>query len=135
MVGKFKQTEVLLNNQVDVTVIHPTLRREIKTAEEDTHINVVGGHQFTCERTELCRGITFLLPTYVPWESFTVHLPVCDIVFNRRGKMYVGDWEELRSAFITTVYTKAEKLWVKKAYNLLHTSGYPSMSEAAHLVE
>ncbi len=62
--------------------------------------------------------------TYIPRESFTVHSPDHDVMFARRGKMHVADWEEVRSAFAITVY---------RAYDLLHTSGYPSMSEAIHL--
>ncbi len=74
--------------------------------------------------------------TYVPRESFTVHLQDRDIVFNRRGKMYVADWEQERSAYVFTgVYTKAKELWAERAYDLLCTSGHPSMSEAVHLVE
>jgi hypothetical protein len=73
--------------------------------------------------------------TYVPCESFMVHLPDHDIDFVRRGKMCIANWEEVLSVFVTTVYTKAEELHAKKAYELLCTSGYPSMTEAIHLVE
>lgn len=73
--------------------------------------------------------------TYLPQESFKVHLPDRDIDFVCRGKMYVADWEEVRSTFTTTVYSKAEGLQAKRAYELLRTSGYPSMEEVGHLVE
>jgi hypothetical protein len=43
MVGKFKKSEVLLDNQVDVSVIHPSLLREIEQAESSSvNINGVG---------------------------------------------------------------------------------------------
>jgi hypothetical protein len=150
MVGKFKRTEVLLDNQGDVSVIHPTLLRELEPAEEDVRINGVGGHQFTVEETGYlddffhvyASTVTYAnvlsfaevedrFPiTYIPRESFTVHLQDRDIVFNRRGKMYVADWEQVRSAYATTgVYTKAKELRAKRAYDLLRTSGYPSMTE------
>ncbi len=43
-VGKFKRTEVLLDNQVDVSVMHPSLLREIGPAEVNVHINGVCRH-------------------------------------------------------------------------------------------
>jgi hypothetical protein len=42
MVGKFEKSEVLLDNQVDVSVIHPSLLREIEQAESSVNINGVG---------------------------------------------------------------------------------------------
>ncbi len=50
MVGKFKRTEVLLDNQADVSVMHPSLLKANEPAEETICINGVGGHQFTVER-------------------------------------------------------------------------------------
>ncbi len=155
MVGKFKRTEVLLDNQVDVSVMHPSLLREIGPAEETVRINGVGSHQFTVEREGYLDDFFKVYAsedthanvlsfsevedmyqiTYVPCESFTVHLPDRDIEFVRRGKMYVADWEEVRSVFTTTVYMKAEERRAKRAYELLRTSGDPSMAEAVHLVE
>jgi hypothetical protein len=147
---------VFFDNQVDVSIIHPTLLREIELAGEDVHINGVGGHQFTVgdtgyldeffrvyASTETHGSILSFAEvedrfpiTYVPRESFTVHLQDRDIVFNRRGKMYVADWEQERTAYVFTgVYTKAKELRAERAYDLLRTSGYPSMSEAVHLVE
>jgi hypothetical protein len=135
--------------------MHLSLLREIEPVEETIRINGVGGHQFTVEREGYlddffkvyasedthANVLSFSVVedmhqiTYVPRESFTVHLPDHDIEFVRRGKMYIADWDEVRSAFATTVYTKAEELRAKRAYELLCTSGYPSMAEAAHLVE
>jgi hypothetical protein len=99
MVGKFKRTEVLLDNQADVRVIHQTLLREVEPAEEDVRINGVGGHQFTVEdtgylddffriyaNTETHANVLSFAEvedhfpiTYVPRESFTVHLQDRDI--------------------------------------------------------
>lgn len=50
MLVKFKRTEVLLDNQADVSVMHPFLLREIGPAEENISINGVGSHQLTVER-------------------------------------------------------------------------------------
>ncbi len=155
MVGKLKRTEVLLDNQADFSVMHPSLLGEIGPAEETIRINGVGGHQFRVEREGYLDEFFKVYAsedthanvlsfsevedmyqiTYVPRESFTVHLPDRDIEFVRKGKMYVADWEDVRSVFATTVYTKAEELRAKRAYELLRTSGYPSMTEAMHLAE
>ncbi len=130
MVGKFKRTEVLLDNQADVSVVHPSLLREIGPAEENIHNNGVGSHQFTVER-EGYLDVFFKVYMsedthtnvlsfsevkdvyqimYMLHESFTVHLPDHDIEFIHKGKMYIADWEEIRSAFTTTMHTKAEEL-------------------------
>lgn len=138
-----------------MSVMHPSLLREIEPAKKSVCINGVGGHQFTVEREgyldEFLKAYasndthTNVLSfsevediyqiTYIPCEAFIVHLPDRDIEFTRREKMYVADWEEVRSVFTTTVYTKAEELQAKRAYELLRASGYPSMAEAVHLVE
>ena len=56
--------------------------------------------------------------------------------------MYIADWEQYRTAFATStstsstaVYTKAEETRAKQAYELLHTSGFPSVGEAIHLIQ
>jgi hypothetical protein len=83
--------------------------------------------------------------SYVRGESFTVHMPSQDVVFERRNKLYVAEWCEEREIAAdgianTTVqenerlYTKEEVRRAKAAYEFLRNSGYPSMSEAAHLV-
>jgi hypothetical protein len=121
--------------------MHPSLLREIEPAEETVRINGVGGHQFTVEREGYLDDFFKVYAsedthanvlsfsevedmyqiTYIPRESFTVHLPDHDIEFVHRGKMYIADWEEVRSAFATTVYTKAEELRAKEpmSYYLL----------------
>ena len=53
--------------------------------------------------------------------------------------MYVADWEQYRQAFATTnavpLYTKAEETHAKQAYELLRTSGFPSVGKAIHLLQ
>ena len=78
--------------------------------------------------------------TYVPGESFIVHLPDRNIEFKRRGKLYVALWEEAAN-ILTTVqeaesfYSKAEVKRAKEAHDFIKSSGYPSMDELIHLVE
>ena len=50
-------------------------------------------------------------------------MPEGEIVFHRRGGMYVANWQDYKNVFTTTlvnpVYTKAEEARAKQAYNLL----------------
>ena len=74
--------------------------------------------------------------TYIPQESFTVHLPRGDLIFKRKNGMYVADWTAYRNVYSTMrVCTKAEEERARKAYELAHISGFPSMSELIHLIE
>ncbi len=154
MVGRFKRHEVLLDNHV--SIIHPSLLREIEPAESSVNINGVGGLQFTVDKEGYLDNFFRVYTSedthtnvlsfsevedkyrimYVPQEAFIVHLPDRDVRFERRGKMYVADWTKSMSTYVTMgVYTEAEELRAKRAYELLRTSGYPSMAEAIHLVE
>ena len=49
--NRFARTEVLIDNAVDVSIIHPWLLRNIMSAEKAIKINGVGGHQFTVTET------------------------------------------------------------------------------------
>jgi hypothetical protein len=51
MTGKFKTTELLLDNQADVSIVHPSLLQELQQAEKEVNINGVGGLQFTVHET------------------------------------------------------------------------------------
>jgi hypothetical protein len=78
--------------------------------------------------------------TYVPRTVFIVHLLDRDIsTFHCCGMLYVADWAELsmdnERSIYTTVCTKAEEARVKRAYELLHMSGFSSYNEAIHLVQ
>ncbi len=78
--------------------------------------------------------------TYVPKEAFIVHLEDRDITFQRRGKLYVAKWEDVRGLYNTvhemeSLYTKAEVTRARVAYDLLKNAGYPSLDEFIHLVE
>lgn len=52
--------------------------------------------------------------------------------------MYIADWSQYKNAFTTVstgTYTKAEETRAKQAYELLHTTGYPSIGEAIHIIQ
>ena len=110
----FERTEVLLDNAADVSIVHPSLLRNIMPSEKEIKINGVGGHQFTVGETGYLDPFfpvyanahtnanillfaqvedTYLI-TYQAQDSFTVHLPHVDVVFKRRNGMYVADWTQ-----------------------------------------
>jgi hypothetical protein len=72
--------------------------------------------------------------TYRPQESFTVHLPERDIIFYRRDKLYVADFSRPVVA-VTKAYTKAEEARAQAAYEIICNCGYPSITEAIHLIQ
>lgn len=65
--------------------------------------------------------------TYVPSTSFIIHLPKCDVIFERYVKLYVVNWSDIFSNFVTKgIYTKADKHRAKLVYKLMHNSIPPS---------
>ena len=154
--NRFASSEVLIDNAVDVSIVHLSLLRNILPAEKSIKINGVGGHQFTVAETGYldlffsvyasehtnANILSFLqvedkFPiTYKSQDSFTVHLPHVDIMFKRRDGMYVADWTQYSRVYSTRVCTRAEEERAGKAYELARTtSGYPSISELIHLIE
>jgi hypothetical protein len=126
---RFARTEVVLDNAADVSVVHPSLLRNIVEAEREVKINGVGGHQFTVRKTGFldpffpvyasehtkANILSFAQVedkypiTFKQQDSFTVHLPHVDVVFKRREGMYVADWTDYKQVFNTQVCTKAEE--------------------------
>ena len=154
----FGPNDVLLDNQANISIFRTDMLRDIQDAEAAVKINGVGGHQFSVTQTgfldplfrvyasddthanilSLSEVEEKYLVTYAPQENFIVHLPMTDIVFHRKGGMYIADWSQYKSACTTVsagTYTKAEQARAKQAYELLRTSGYPSIGEAIHIIQ
>lgn len=90
--------------------------------------------------------------TYRRGVSYTVHMNDRDLVFTRRGKLYLADFtdwindrdfdeeEANKMSLVTTVedrkhlYTKKELKKAEQAKEFLKNAGFPSESEAIHLV-
>jgi len=69
---RFTRSEVLLDNAADVSVVHPTLLRNIVPAERSVKNNGVGGHQFIVDETG------YLDPLFSVYVSeHTVRINVC----------------------------------------------------------
>jgi len=64
---QFKRNEILLDNQANVSIVHPDLLRDIQPAGNKAKINGVGGHQFTLDKTG------FLDPLFRVYASEETH--------------------------------------------------------------
>jgi hypothetical protein len=159
----FHEYDVLLDNQADISIVHPRLLREVMQADRPVTVKGIGGRQLVVEKTgyldEFFRVYTsenakpnvlslaevedMYRVTYKPGQAFVVHLPGREVEFKRVGKLYVANLRTLlkHDAVYTTVrenediYTRAEVHKAKIAYEFLKCSGYPSPEEAVHLIQ
>jgi hypothetical protein len=154
-------TQVLLDNQADISVMHPMLLRDVRPARRKIRICGVGGVQLIVEHVGMLDGFFEVYAsektkvnvlsfaevedkyeiTYVRAQTFTVHIPEGeDIVFSRQNKLYVADWCVDPGVVNATVrenermYTKEEVRRAKQAHEFLKCSGYPLADEAMHLI-
>jgi hypothetical protein len=157
---KVGPNEVLLDNQTDISIIRPHLLVGVKQSDREISINGVGGLTLKVNQTghlpdffkvyasedTLANVLCFsdvedkYKITYIPQESFIVHLEDRDIEFKRRGKLYVAQWDEVANLMSTVkeseaMYTKSEIERAKIAHGLIRNSGYPSMGELVKIIE
>jgi hypothetical protein len=106
---KFHDYDLLLDNQADISVVHPRLLWQVMAADKPVTMNDIGGRQLVVTQTgyldEFFRvyasedvkpnrfssaDVEDMFPvTYVPGKAFMVHLPGRDLEFARTGKLYV----------------------------------------------
>jgi hypothetical protein len=155
-VERFGLTKVLLDNQADISIMKPNLLRMIEPAEKPIKVNGVGGVQLVVNETGYLQDFFRVYATantkanvlcfadvedlyeitYEQGTSFTVHLPDREIIFKRRNKLYVADFQEYYGNLLATKsYTKGEMHCTAQAYDFLKMSGYPSVQEAIHPVQ
>jgi hypothetical protein len=126
-------TEVLLDNQADISIIHPMLLTDVQKSEKRIRVKGVGGLQLIVDEEGLLEGFFPVYAsektkanvlsfadvedlydiTYVQKQAFIVHMSDRDLVFNRREKLYVADWGTERMVVATAqeneqLYTKEE---------------------------
>ena len=155
--------EVLLDNQADISVVHPKLLTGVKQ-----RVSYVSGLSGTVElpyEGDLrgffrCKGSTELMASvlcmsdvedlysvsYNQGVSYTVHMPGRDLVFYRRDKLYVANMRDWATdaprgqAMVTTSaeneanFSAKEVARAKEAYQLAANAGYTSEQEALGLV-
>jgi hypothetical protein len=158
---KFTNYDLLLDNQADISVVHPRLLWQVMAADKPVTVNGIGGRQLVVTQTgyldEFFRvyasedakpnvlslaDVEDMFPvTYVPGKAFVVHLPGRDLEFVSRAKPYIANIQTIlgSSHVHATVqeneelYTRAEIQKAKAAFEFLKCSGYPSPDEAMHL--
>ena len=158
----FQWYEVLLDNQADVSVVHPRLLNNVRPASRGCTVAGLSGHAlelpnvgeldqfFTCKTADELRASVLCQAdvediyevTYRQGESFTVHLPDSDLTFYRKNKMYVADMRDWATAKVnvTTVaereaqYSKVEVARAREARDLIRNSGFDSERDAVQLV-
>jgi hypothetical protein len=136
-------TQVLLNNQADISVMHPMLLRHVRPAKRKIKVCSVGGVQLIVEHVGMLDGFFKVYASektkanvlsfaevedkyeisYILAQMFTPHVPEGeDIVFSRQNKLYIADWCVDPGVVNTAVrenermYTKEEVRRAKQAY-------------------
>jgi hypothetical protein len=151
-------TKVLLDNQADISILHPSLLSDVREAEAMIRVKGVGGYQMEVREKGMLKDffevysssekkanvlsfaeVEDLYPiSYAPQIGFVFHLRDRDIEFKRQGKLYVADWSDCK--VLNTVkenvrcYTKDEVKRAMEAKEFIKNSGYPSLDEARHLI-
>jgi hypothetical protein len=156
---ELKSTDVLLDNQADISIIHPCLLTDVKPAKKKIRVSGVGGVQLIVDKVGLLdvffevysstetkvnvlsmAAVEEVYPiTYNQQESFIVHTEDRDIEFKWRDRLYVEEWTTEGVALATIqanelLYTKEEVCRAKLAYEFVRSSGYPSPEEVVHLL-
>ena len=160
--GRYAPHEVMLDNCSEVSVLHPRFLTDIKTCSGNI-VGLGGQHKpigqsgylkgfFECMACEDCEGNILSQAqiedkfkiTYTQGVKYVVHLPDRELVFWRRGRVYVADmsdWVTKTSNSVKATVAENEGLYNKKevdkakeAKEFIKNAGYPSEREAAHLM-
>jgi hypothetical protein len=144
--NRFSGTEVLLDNQADISIMRSELLRQLRPVDETVHVNGIGGvQQLELEQARYLEDFFEVYAstetrvnilsfsevkekyriTYEPFKGLTVHLPERDILFRRIGKMHVADFGVDREVHMLQAYTNGEIARAMKVQELQRTCGYP----------
>ncbi len=154
-------TEVLLDNQANISIMNPRLLKNVRDAKHRVRVKGIGGVQLIVDQVGDLEGffevyasshtkanvLSFAdvehkyVVTYKEKESFTVQLECGKMVkFARKNKLYVANWRDTGLHVCVTVreneavYTKEEVRKAQQVYELVRTSGYPSPNKVLHLI-
>ena len=160
--SKLAWSDVLLDNQADISVVNPRLLRNVRKKKSyvsglsgTTELPYVGHLDgfFECKGSDnviasvLCMSDVEDLyqVTYKQGESYTVHMEDGDLVFYQRNKLYVADmsdWEVPADskALVTTVaenesrFSSLEVKRARQAKEMADNAGFSSEKDALSLV-
>ena len=162
MTQGLSETEVLLDNQANISIVNPRLLKNVRKAKYKVRVKGVGGTQLIVDQVGDLEGFFEVYAsahtkanvlsfadvedkyeiTYDKKAAFTVQLSCGKkIEFTRKNKLYVADWCDAGLYAYATVqeneaiYTKEEVRRARVAYELVRTSAYPSPNEIMHLVQ
>jgi hypothetical protein len=162
MTQGLSKTELLLDNQVNISIINPCLLKNVRKANHRVRVKGVGGTQLIVDQVGDLDGffevyasehtrvniLSFAnvedkyIVTYKEKEAFTVQLSCGKTInFTRRNKPYAADWQDTGLYVCVTVrenesvYTREEVRRVQQAYKLVRAAGYPSPTEVLHLIQ
>jgi hypothetical protein len=152
-------TKVLLDNQADISIMHPMLLQDVQKSQRRIRVKGVGGPQLIVDEEGVLDGFFPVYAskktkanvlsfadvedlydiTYICKCAFIVHMSDRDLVFKRRQKLYIADWGTMGIVAPTIqenehLYTKEEVSRAKLAYEFVRNSGYPSLGEVVHLI-
>jgi hypothetical protein len=160
--GGMAWSDVLLDNQADISVVHPRLLSNVR--RQKSHVCGLSGTATLPYVGDLdgffeCKGSSNVMAsvlcmsdvedmydvTYVQGESYTVHMEDRDLVFRRRDKLYVADMSEWdqgsnHQVHVTTVQDNEAKFPLKEvkrakaAYELVCNAGFTSERQALGIV-
>jgi hypothetical protein len=155
----FLPTEVLLDNQANISIVHPMLLTNVRTVPKKIRVKGIRGPQLIVDKVGDLQGffkiyaseytktnilsfanVEDLYPiTYKRGQAFIVYIGDKDVKFKQREKLYVADWVGKSHTYATVhenalVYTKEELRRAKEVYKPVRNSGYPSPNEALHLL-
>jgi phage pi2 protein 07 len=105
-------TQVLLDNQAEISVMHPMMLSDVRPVKRKIRVSGVGGVQLIADKVGMLDVFFQVYAseetkanvlnfadiedkykiTYMHGQTFTVHMPEEDIVFKRKNKLYVADW-------------------------------------------
>jgi hypothetical protein len=156
---KLEPTKVLLDNQADISILHPMLLKDVQPAERQIKVKGVGGLQMVVDQQGILEGFFPVYASkdtkanvlsfvdvedlydimYVQKQAFIVHMGTRDLVFYRREKLYMADWNDMATVVTTVqvneqVYSREEVCKAKMAHEFICNSGYLSVKEAVHLL-
>jgi hypothetical protein len=154
-----KPTNVLLDNQANISIVQLMLLKNVRPAVKKIVIKGVRGPQLIVDQVGDLEGFFEVYAsehtkanilsfaevedmykvTYKGGAAFVVHMADRNVEFKRKEKLYVADWVVDSYVCATVqenalVYTKEELRRAKEVYELIRNSGYPSPNEAMHLL-